>query len=294
MNIDFLQTNVDITNLSNFRTLAYTRYYFEIHNRQDIDKIEEIIKFARNNNLKILFIWWWTNLLFAFDTYEWIIIKNCLEWRSYDKDTKILEVFSWEKIWELAKNLETQYWQDLWHRFIWLPWTVWWAVFGNAWCFWLEIESNFVETEVLDLESWIIETLNKEQVSFSYRSSIFKETKKYFIIQTKFDLNEKIEKYSSDVDNIDFRENKQPKWNSWWSFFKNPSTELSAWSAIEAVWLKWYHYNRVFFSDKHANFLINDKEWWSWQDLLFLIDLAKTKVKAKFKVELEPEVRIIR
>ncbi|MDD3302526.1 MAG: UDP-N-acetylmuramate dehydrogenase [Candidatus Gracilibacteria bacterium] len=294
MNIDFLQTNVDITNLSNFRTLAHTRYYFEIHTRQDIDKIEEIIKFAKNNNLKILFIGGGTNLLFAFDMYEGIIIKNCLEGRNYDKDTKILEVFSGEKIWNLAKNLETQYGQDLWHRFIGLPGTVGGAVFGNAGCFGLEIESNFVETEVLDLESGIIETLNKEQVSFSYRSSIFKETKKYFIIKTKFDLNEKIEKYSSDVDNIDFRENKQPKGNSGGSFFKNPSPELSAGSAIEAVGLKGYHYNRAFFSDKHANFLINDKEGGSWQDLLFLIDLAKTKVKAKFKVELEPEVRIIR
>jgi UDP-N-acetylenolpyruvoylglucosamine reductase len=53
--------------------------------------------------------------------------------------------------------------------------------------------------------------MDKEKVKFSYRNSIFKETNKYFIISIKFDLNEKKEKYSSDVDNIDFRENKQPK-----------------------------------------------------------------------------------
>ena len=31
------------------------------------------------------------------------------------------------------------------------------------------------------------------------------------IFKVKFDLSQKIEKYSSDVDNIFFRENKQPK-----------------------------------------------------------------------------------
>jgi UDP-N-acetylmuramate dehydrogenase len=95
------------------------------------------------------------------------------------------------------------------------------------------------------------------------------------------------------VDNIDFRENKQPKWNSWGSFFKNPSEELSAGKAIEEVWLKWYNHNWVMFSSLHANFLINTRHNWDWRDLIFMIDLAKTKVKDRFAIDLEPEVRII-
>ena len=53
--------------------------------------------------------------------------------------------------------------------------------------------------------------LEKKSADFSYRNSIFKKSNNYFIISVTFDLNEKIEKYSSDVDNLDFRENKQPK-----------------------------------------------------------------------------------
>jgi UDP-N-acetylmuramate dehydrogenase len=143
------------------------------------------------------------------------------------------------------------------------------------------------------LYNYSITNIQKKHADFSYRSSIFKNNDRYFIISVTFDLNKKIEKYSSDVDNIDFRENKQPKWNSGGSFFKNPSKELSAGKAIEEVWLKWYRYKDVFFSEKHANFLINNKENWSWRDLIYLIDLAKTKVKAKFGVNLESEVRII-
>lgn len=288
-----LQQNIEITNFSNFKTKAFTKYYFEINKYEDVLKLKEIIDFSKENNLKTLFIWWWTNLLFAFDLFDWIIIKNNLKWYSYDKNTKVLDIYSSESIRQISEKLEHDFWQDLWHRFIWLPGSVWWAVFGNAWCFWLETENNFVEAEVYDLNTWETKILKKDQCQFSYRNSVFKILWKYFIIRIKFDLSKKIEKYSSDVDNIKFREEIQPKWNSCWSFFKNPSKEFSAWKLIEDSWLKWHVYNTAYFSDKHANFLMTNVDNWNYKDLLYLIDLAKSKVKEKFWIELENEVRII-
>lgn len=293
MNLDYLQSNVDITQLSNFKTKALTKLYFELRSRQDVDKISEIVEYAKKENLKVLFIWWGTNLLFAFDIFDWIVIRNCLQWWTYNKDTKILEAYTSEKIRDIAKSLEDDYGQDLWHRFIGLPGTIGWSVVGNAWCFGLETEWNFKKAEVLNLSNYSMTNLEKKSADFSYRNSIFKKSNNYFIISVTFDLNEKIEKYSSDVDNLDFRENKQPKWNSGGSFFKNPSKELSAWKAIEEVGLKGYNHNGVIFSPLHANFLINSKQNWDWRDLIFMIDLAKKKVKDKFWVDLEPEVRII-
>lgn len=87
-----------------------------------------------------------------------------------------------------------------------------------------------------------------------------------------FDLSEKIEKYHSEVDNIDFRENKQPKGNCCGSFFKNPSLPtgggmsagkggtVSAGSLIERVGLKGYRHGGAYWSDLHANFLMSDGE----------------------------------
>lgn len=291
--LDFLQHNVDITKLSNFKTKAFAKYYFEIKVDSDIEKLSTILKFSKEKNIKILFVWWGTNLLFAFDKFDWIIIKNCLQWWYYDKKTKILESYSWENISDIAKSIEKDFWNNIWHRFIWLPWSIWWAVFGNAWCFWLETENNLMEVKVLNLIYYTITYLKKNEINFSYRNSIFKKTWDYFIISAKFDLSKKIEKYSSDVDNIEFRDKKQPKWNSGWSFFKNPNKDLSAWYAIEEVWLKWYKHNWVFFSPMHANFLINSKIDWDWRDLVFMIKLAQSKVKEKFWILLEPEVRII-
>ena len=228
MILKYLSKNKDITELSNFKTPAKAKYYFEIHNRQDIDKLFEIYNFSLSNNLKLLFIWWGTNLLFAFDIFDWIIIKNCLKWWEYNNETKILESYSSEDISNIAESLFNNSWQILWKRFIWLPGSIWWAVFWNAWCFWLEIENNFLEAEVLNIETWKIIVMYKKDMAFEYRNSIIKKTGKYFIIKLKFDLSKLIEKYPSDVDNIHFREHKQPKGNSCGSFFKNPSKESSS------------------------------------------------------------------
>ena len=289
-----LKQNIDVSNLSNFKTKAFTKYFFEISTIEDIYLLDEILNFSIKNNLKTLFIWAWTNLLFAFDSFDWIIIKNNLKWFFYNQKTNILEVYSDELITQVALKLENDFNQNIWHRFIWLPWSVWWWVFWNAWCFWLEMENNFLKCEVYNFETKKIEVISKNKANFSYRSSIFKETWKYFIIKVFFDLSKVIEKYSSDVDNIKFREEIQPKWNSCWSFFKNPSKENTAWSLIEQVWLKWFIYNSAYFSDKHANFLMTNKDFWNYNDLIYLIDLVQNKVLEKFDIKLEPEVRIIK
>jgi len=289
---EILIKNQDITELSNFKTKALANFYFEINNRQDIDKISDIYNFWLNNNLKILFIWWGTNMLFAFEKFDWIIIRNCLKWWKYDDKTKILFANSWDFISDISESLFNDYGQILWKRFIWLPGSIWWAVFWNAGCFWLEIENNFLEAEVLELKTWKKINLNKKEMKFEYRNSIIKKTNKYFIIKIKFDLSKMVEKYSSDVDNIHFREVRQPKGNTCWSFFKNNSREYPAGLLIEKVWLKWKKTWWAFFSNKHANFLMSD---WraNYNDLLELIKEAKTKIKKEFNIDLIPEVRII-
>jgi hypothetical protein len=54
--LDFLQKNIEISDLSNFKTKAFSKYYFEIHKRQDIDKLIKIVDFANREELPILFV----------------------------------------------------------------------------------------------------------------------------------------------------------------------------------------------------------------------------------------------
>jgi hypothetical protein len=54
--LEYLKTDVDITNLSNFKTIAITRFYYEINTENDIYKLNEIYEFCKSNKLDYLII----------------------------------------------------------------------------------------------------------------------------------------------------------------------------------------------------------------------------------------------
>lgn len=288
-----LQEKRDITHLSGYRTSTTARYYYEIFREEDLNHLLEFSRFSRESNLPILIISRGTNLLFVENEYPGIVIKNSLSGWKYDEDTKILQTFANESLWNIADTLEKEYNNSLWHRFIWLPGSVGGAVYGNAGCFGLETESNFLKATVYDMKEGVRKYFDKSDMEFGYRHSMLKLHPEYILISAVFDLSKKVEKYHSDVDNIDFRENKQPKGYSCGSFFKNPSKEQSAWWLIESVWLKWYHHGWAFWSDIHANFLMSDGKTCTGKDLYELVQLTEKKVYEKHWIQLVNEVKII-
>jgi UDP-N-acetylmuramate dehydrogenase len=294
MNIpSFLIRDKDITNLSGYHTHTIATYFFELRSEDDLYKLHEIYLFAQGNHLDFLVIWGGTNLLFANERFEWVIVKNSLQGWEYDPTKKLLHASSNESIWEIAENLERGHNNALWHRFIGLPGSIGGAVFWNAGCFGLETESNFHLATVYDMQLWVRRVIKWEEMQFSYRHSLLKDNPELFLVGACFDLSEKREKYHSDVDNIYFREYKQPKWYCCGSFFKNPSKETSAGFLIESVWLKWYHHGGAYWSDLHANFLMSDGVSCTGQDLVGLIQLTQEKVLETHWINLVNEVRII-
>lgn len=303
--ISFLETNKNLTNLSSFRTKAVSKYFFEVKNLEDIDKLKEIISFARQNNIRYEFIWAGTNILFAFEEFDGIIIKNSLNSSDllhlHFMTTGILEVFSWDivilKTRQLLDKEITRF-----APFLGLPGTFGWALVGNAWCFGLEIKDIFISASVLDLESLEIIEIDKDFMNFEYRNSRLKNNSRYFVISMKLDIsgqnNPGVEKETPGLeeDEIKILIKKRKETQPWWvatcgSFFKNPIWESSG-RLIEAVWLKGKMLNWAKISEKHANFFINFDNW-TYKDILELRDLAKEKVKAEFWIELEEEVKII-
>ena len=293
-----LQEYHDISHLSWYHTRAQARYFFKVKTRSDIWYLREVYAFAWEKKLPFFILWSGLNCLFAFDIFPWVIVKNGLTSWKYDTELKYLIAESQAGIWDIAEILEEKYDNSLWHRFIGLPWSIWGAIYGNAWCFWLETENNFVSARILDLTTGEQKIWSPHEMHFSYRSSALKEkyehskTQQYCILEATFDLSKKVEKYHSDADVRLFRETKQPKGNTCGSFFKNPSKELSAGSLIESVGLRWFHLGTGYFSDVHANFLMSE-EGGSWRDLLSLVDLAQKKVYDQFGIVLVPEVQIL-
>ncbi len=83
----------------------------------------------------------------------------------------------------------------------------------------------------------------------------------------------------------------QPNGASFGSIFKNPKNSFAGY-LIEAVGLKGFSKGGAMLSDKHANFLINKKNA-SYEDAIFLIELARKKVFEEFGILLENEVVVI-
>jgi len=83
----------------------------------------------------------------------------------------------------------------------------------------------------------------------------------------------------------------QPSEPSAGSAFKNPKGDFAG-RLIEEVGLKGYRKGDAMFSDVHANFLVNLGRA-DFKDALFLINLAKEKIYAKFGIVLENEIQIL-
>lgn len=258
-----------------------------------LENLHEIFLFSQEKKLPLLVISGGTNILFSRDFFPGIVLKNSLRGYDFDKKTKKLTTFSGESITELAKILENIYQMPIWHRFIGLPGAVAGAVVGNAGCFGLEIQHNFESAEIFDMKNNRIFTLTNAEMHFDYRFSILKNHPEYFVTRANFDLGEIRQKYESDVDNIAFRETKQPKNPSCGSFFKNPSREVSAGFLIESVGLKGQGIGGALWSDIHANFLISADDSCRPEDLMALVRQTQKMVAEKTGYCLENEVRII-
>ncbi len=73
--------------------------------------------------------------------------------------------------------------------------------------------------------------------------------------------------------------------------FKNPPGDHAG-RLIEAAGLKGHRLGSARVSDKHANFIISSAETTA-ADVEALIGLVRARVRERFGVELEPEVRIV-
>ena len=175
--------------------------------------------------------------------------------------------------------------------FLWLPWTFGWALVWNAWCFWLEIKDVFESAKIYDIKKQEIFIINKDFLKFDYRNTFLKNNNRYFVVSIILDLNWE-EDHKNVKSTLEKRKKTQPNWATCWSFFKNPENDYT-WRLIEECGLKWKQIWWAIISELHANFFMNLKDA-SYEDILDLRDLAKLKVKEKFWIDLEEEVRIIK
>lgn len=174
-----------------------------------------------------------------------------------------------------------------------VPGTIGGSIYNNAGAYNGELADVIKSVEVLD-ENLNIKTLTKEECNFSYRDSIFKQTKKYIILSCEMTLEKfnKEELLNLVEDRKQRRIASQPlEYPSAGSVFRNP-TGLSTGKLIDDLGLKGTVVGGASISEKHGNFIVNLGNATS-DDIKELIKLMKEKVKEKYDIDLVLEQEII-
>ncbi|MDP2752968.1 MAG: UDP-N-acetylmuramate dehydrogenase [Nitrospirota bacterium] len=172
-----------------------------------------------------------------------------------------------------------------------IPGTVGGAIFGNAGAFGYEMKDVLISVEVMDIEGRI-KRFKAEEINFGYRSTSISQNELILGAEIKLKKDEK-EKVSAKVDDfLEEKREKQPlREPSAGCVFKNPAG-LSAGKLIDEAGCKGIRIGDVEVSSIHANFFIN-KGRANASDFIRLMEEVAHRVKERFGVVLEPEIKIV-
>lgn len=170
-----------------------------------------------------------------------------------------------------------------------IPGTVGGAVFMNAGAYKSDMGYVVVSVKVLTDDLRII-TLENKEMNFHYRSSSLQKHKNYICLEVIIKLEKGKKDAIEDVikERRKRRVESQPlEYPSAGSVFRNPEG-MFAGQMIENLGLKGLTKGGAMVSDKHANFIIN-KGGASANDIKYLIDYIKRRVKEEYNVDLKVE-----
>ncbi len=167
-----------------------------------------------------------------------------------------------------------------------IPGTVGGAIYGNAGAYNSCIMDYISSVTVLD-ENLEVKVIEHEDITYGYRTSLFKEENKYVILGAKFFLKEGDKENSLEM--IETRRQRraesQPlEYPSAGSVFRNPEGDFAG-RLIESCELKGHKIGGAEVSEKHANFVIN-KDNATGEEIRGLIEYIHDKVYEKTNVDL--------
>ncbi|MFE4521358.1 UDP-N-acetylmuramate dehydrogenase [Cytobacillus firmus] len=174
-----------------------------------------------------------------------------------------------------------------------IPGSVGGAVYMNAGAHGSDISQILTKAHVL-FEDGKMDWLTKDEMEFSYRTSVLQKKRPGIVLEAVFQLTEgDREKISSAMQkNKDYRKETQP-WNfpCAGSIFRNPLPEYAG-QLIEKAGLKGHSIGGAQISNMHGNFIVNAGDAKA-EDVLALIQHIKDTIFDMYGVKMETEVEII-
>jgi len=173
-----------------------------------------------------------------------------------------------------------------------IPGTVGGALKMNAGAHGVETKDVLIEALAINISTGIIKKLSNKDFGFAYRSNNL--TSEWIFLEAKFSgvKKDSREIFKTMAEIKKTRQRTQPiHEKTGGSTFKNPPGH-KAWKLIDQCGLRGYTYGGAQLSELHCNFLINHNNAKA-TDIEYLINLAKKKVKDRFNIELETEIKIL-
>lgn len=156
------------------------------------------------------------------------------------------------------------------------------------------IADTFISARVFNLKTKEIETFSKEEMKFEYRKTAISNGN-YIVLDAIFELQKGNQEQIDEIinRNIEFRKNRQPslKLGNAGSTFKNPEND-SAGRLLDLCEFKGVKEGGAMVFENHANFVVNYDQATSL-DVLILMNKMYSKVKEKYRIVLQPEIKYI-
>jgi UDP-N-acetylmuramate dehydrogenase len=261
-------------------------YYVRVTSERDLIGAVAV---AREHDLPVFVLGGGTNLLVADAGIHGVVLHN--DWAETSVDGTTVTASSGTPLASVAavaarNGIIGLEWMAT------VPGTVGGAVHGNAGAFGKETKDDLVDAELMDLSGrrW---TATNADLAFAYRTSALQGTPT-IVLRARFrgQAGDRATAVKRIKEMANERIAKQPLAQpNTGSIFRNPPGDHAG-RLIEAVGLKGAIEGGAMVSTKHANFIVNIGDA-SAHDVRTLMERCQREVKAKFGVDLRPEVEMV-
>ena len=280
-----MKYKIKLSTVTTYKFGGYCNNFYKISNN-DIDLFDEAF-----SNKEYFILGKGSNVAFSDKDYEGNVINPDFNEISFIKNLGEVKVGSSVFLPDIARFYKDKNLINA-EFLIGIPGSVGGAVKMNAGAYGWEFSDILSSIEVYNLVTKKIETLDKDDINFSYRSSSNLENKVIIsatLIGTEGDPALIKSRFK---ENIKYRKDTQPSaiYNAG-SVFKN-TDQYSAGELIDKAELKGFSIDGVKVSTKHANFFVASKGANS-SSLYKLVNHVKEVVDSKFGVSLQKEILFV-
>lgn len=257
-----------------------------------INEITQVVKFARENNIKLYVLGNGSNVIVKDEGILGIVLKLSNKFADVKIDGEYITALSGATMPYVSMLAKKNMLSGL-EFACGIPGTIGGGAKMNAGAYGSEMSNVIEEVTYID-EDLNIKTIKNKECNFSYRHSIFTQNKDFVIVEVKMklekgnlkDIEEKMEEYRK------ARTEKQPlEYPNSGSIFKRPEGYFVG-KLVQDAGLRGKTIGGAQVSTKHTGFIVNVGNA-TCKDVEDLIKFVQDTVYEKFGVKLETEVEFI-